>query len=48
MEQMIDNMIMIGAPQTALKMEWILLAYSQNGDVDAAFMNMFKLQKETL
>lgn len=45
---MIDNMIEIGGTETVLKMEWVELAYNQNGDVDAAFTEMFKLQKGAL
>lgn len=38
-------MIALDQPATALKMEWVELAYNQNGDADLAFEEMMTLHQ---
>lgn len=48
MEKMINATIELNRPSTALKMKWVELAYEQTNDEDAAFTELFKLQKGDL
>lgn len=45
---MIDKAIELGRFKTAIKMEFVLMAYQENGDIDSAFERMLALQKGDL
>lgn len=46
MEKMIDNNILMGRLETALRMEWVKTIYeNENNDFDTAFDRLMKLHK---